>query len=287
MKGRRFVPPSLALLWAFAACPAFPAALAHPPQGTEAVTPEADGEHLRVDTDRGPLHLWRPANYDARMAGMVIYIHGYYTSVDQTWKDDNLAEQFRGSRRNALFIAIPAPQSNDEEVKWKSLSELLRTVEDVATFPLPQGPLVVVGHSGAFRTILQWLDDPQLQYVILLDGFYGGQEEFRAWLQPQPHAKPHRMVLVARDTWRESSRFAHHTYGSARRNHIPAKASSFATHETHARLLCIRSQYDHSEIVSGGRVIPVILQISPVKALGVPGPQRARRTHPHPPSAAR
>ena len=66
-------------------------------------------------------------------AGMVIYIHGYFTSVDQTWTDDHLATQFRDSGLNALFIAIEAPQSNDQDVFWKSLEDLLRTVEDRAT----------------------------------------------------------------------------------------------------------------------------------------------------------
>ena len=53
-------------------------------QDAEDATPEAGGEHLRVETEHGPLHLWRPENYDARTAGVVVYIHGYFTSADQT-----------------------------------------------------------------------------------------------------------------------------------------------------------------------------------------------------------
>ena len=189
-------------------------------------TPEAGGEHLRVETEHGPLHLWRPAKYDPRTAGMVVYIHGYFTSVDQTWTDDHLATQFRDSGRNALFIAIEAPQSNGEDVSWKSLEDLLRTVEDRTPFPLPHGPLVVVGHSGGYRTILLWLRDPRVQYVILLDGLYAGQAEFRSWLRPHPPAKPHRMVLVSSDTWRQSNRFARRISGTARRRSIPAKSST-------------------------------------------------------------
>ncbi len=128
---------------------------------------------------------------------MVIYIHGYFTSVDQTWTDDHLATQFGDSGRNALFIAIEAPQSSGEDVSWNSLEDLLRTVEDRAPFPMPRGPLVVVSHSGGYRTILHWLGDPRVQHVILLDGLYGGQAEFRSWLRPHPRAKPHRMVLVS------------------------------------------------------------------------------------------
>jgi hypothetical protein len=213
----------------------------------------------------------------------VVYIHGYFTSVDQTWTDDQLAKQFHDSGRNALFIAIEAPQSNHQDVSWKSLEDLMRTVEDRAPYPLPRGPLVVVSHGGGYRTLLLWLGDPHLQYVILLDGLYAGQAEFRSWLRPHPRTKPHRMVLVAGDTWQQSSQFARRIYGTARRRKIPANPSSFTPRETHARLLYLRSQYDHNEIISNGKVIPVLLQISPLRALAAPRPRPAKRAGHKPP----
>ncbi len=227
-------------------------------------TPEAGGEHLRLETEFGPVHLWRPENYDASTAGTVVYIHGYFTSADQTWSDDHLAAQFHASARNALFLAIEAPQSNGEDVSWKSLDDLLHAVAGSTTFDLPHGPLVIVGHSGAYRTILLWLRDPRVRYVILLDGLYGGQGEFRSWLRNSPSAKPHRMVLVGCDTWRQSNRFARRVSGTARRRSIPLKSSTFTPRETRARLLYLRSQYEHSAIISSGKVIPVLLGITPI-----------------------
>jgi len=265
------------LLLAWACSPlAFPAD-APPQEGVDVTIPEAGGEHLRIETQHGPLNIWRPPDYDPRRAGVVIYIHGYFTSVDQAWADDQLAMQFRDSGLNALFIAIEAPGSNGQDVSWKSLEELLRTVEDRVPYPVPRGPLVVVGHSAAYRTILFWLGDPHVQYVILLDALYSGEAEFRYWLRPHPHTQPHRMVLVAIDTRRQSSRFARHISGTARRGRIPARSSSFTPRETHARLLYLRSQYEHNEILSNGKVIPVLLQISPIRALTAVEPRRAKR----------
>jgi len=225
------------------------------------------GDHIRVETARGPLHLWIPLGYDPKSAGMVIFIHGYFATVDQAWTDDHLAEQFQASGRNALFVAIEAPASNFQEVVWKSLDELLRTVDDSSPFPLPHGPLVIVGHSGAFRTILLWLRDPRVHYVTLLDGLYSGLGEFRYWLHTRYTTTPPRMVLVASDTWRQSSQLARRIYGTARRRGIPATASSFTPRETHARLLYLVSQYNHEEMISGGKVIPVLLEISPLMAV--------------------
>jgi hypothetical protein len=252
-------------------------------QDSEYALPEAGGEHLRVETGLGPLHVWRPEDFDPRTAGTVVYIHGYYTSVDQTWTDDHLATQFGDSGRNALFIAIEAPQSNAEEVSWKSLEDLLRTVEDRTPFPLPRGPLVVVSYSGGYRTVLLWLRDPRVQQIILLDGLYAGQAEFRSWLSRSSSAKPHRLVLASIDTWRQSYRFARRTSGTALRRSIPATASTFSPRETRARLLYLRSQYEHGEIISSGKVIPVLLQDSPLRALA---PDKAESTTalPHKPA---
>jgi hypothetical protein len=265
---------------------ALPAAAAAQ-EGVDVTTTEDGGEDLRIETRHGPLHLWRPANYDSHTAGIVIYIHGYFTTIDQTWANDQLAAQFHASGRNAVFIAIAAPQSNAEDVSWKSLTDLLETVEERAPYALPRGPLVVMGHSAAYRTIVPWLSDSRIQYLILLDALYAGDAEFRFWLRPRPRAKPHRMVVVAFDTGPQANRFAHHFYSTSRRKSIPAKASSFTPRETQARLLYLRSQYDHYEIVNSGKVIPVLLQISPLKAVPAPKPKPATKVAPKPAGGGR
>jgi hypothetical protein len=230
-------------------------------------SPATEADDLRLDTEHGPVHVWRPAGYDPRTAGIVVYVHGFFTSLDQAWAGDHLAEQFQASGRNAVFIAPEAPQSTHDAISWDSLEALLHAVEEAAPFPLPGGPLVVVGHSGAYRTILAWLHEPRLQCVILLDGMYGGQAEFHAWLRVPPRGPSHRMILVAIDTWRRSNRFARRTPGALRRRSIPEKSSSFTPRETRARLLFLRSQYGHMEIISSGKVIPPLLEITVLKPL--------------------
>lgn len=244
-----------------------------PAPRTESESPvdfEAGGEHLRLETARGPVHIWRPADYDARTAGTVVYIHGYFTSGDQTWREDHLAAQFQASGRNALFIAPQSPQSSYEDVSWKSIEDLLRTVGETGAFRIPRGPLVVVGHSGAFRTILEWLPDPRVEEVILLDGLYRGQREFRSWLRGSRGGTPHRLVLVANETSRKSDRFARHVPDAARHSAIPADLSSLTPREKRARLLLLHSQYDHLEMISNGKVIPLLLKLTALKPLPEP-----------------
>ena len=235
---------------------------------------EAGGEHFRLETPFGPLHLWRPEDYDPRTAGTVVYVHGYFTSVDETWEADRLADQFEASEQNALFIAPESPASKQAEVPWKSLESLLRTVDETGPFPVPRGPVMVVGHSGAFRTILSWLPDSRLREVILLDGLYNGQREFSVWLRGSPGVRLHRMILVASTTRRKSDRFARRVPGTARLPAVPLEFTHLTPREKRARLLYLRSQYDHEEMISCGKVIPVVLKFAAAASL----PEKPIRT---------
>ena len=48
---------------------------------------------------------------------------------------------------------------------------------------------------------------------------------------------------------------------------MPAADSGFTKRQRGAKLLYIRSQYEHMQIVTGGKVIPVLLRLTPLKAL--------------------
>jgi hypothetical protein len=230
-------------------------------------TPDPAGEHLRLVSPRGIIHVWRPEAYNARSASIVVYVHGYFTSVDQAWADDRLAEQFQGSGRNALFIAPEAPASLRDRIPWRNLRTLLRTVGQQTGMRLPAGPIVVVGHSGAFRTIVNWLPEPRLRCVLLLDGLYRDERQFRSWLRYAPAHESHRLVLVADETARESERFARRFPTAHRRDRIPDDLGELTPQEKRARLLVLRSQYEHMQIVTSGRVIPLLLGLAPLPAL--------------------
>src|SRR6185503_17480091 len=84
----------------------------------------AGGRHVRFETEHGAVHVWRPRGYDRATAGIVVYVHGYFTDVDKAWEEHALAEQFAASRQNALFIVPEAPAGKAEEVRWMKLAEL-------------------------------------------------------------------------------------------------------------------------------------------------------------------
>ena len=226
----------------------------------------AGGKHWRIKTAQGAVHVWVPEGYDRETAGTVIYVHGYYTDADGAWRDHELARQFRKSHQNAMFIVPDAPAGNDDSVNWPALKDLRHAVAR-ANVHLPDGPVIVMGHSGAFRTIMQWVDHHLVEQIILLDAMYAGESAFDEYIGTGKRADEHKLIVVGASTAQESASFAKKYKFAVAREKMPDSTSGFSRHEKNAKLLYIRSQYEHMAIVTSGKVIPVLLHLTPLKAL--------------------
>jgi hypothetical protein len=225
------------------------------------------GNHWRIGTPRGVVHVWQPESYDAATAGTVVYVHGYFASADTSWWEDGLARQFRESGRNALFIVPEAPASGDDEVAWPSLGVLLEDVAAETGAVRGPGPLVVVGHSGAFRTLEAWLGEGNaITDLVLLDAAYGPQSAFRSWARFGCSGRA-RLMVVAADTLARARLLVRGMRGVVRLGHVPASAAGFPASARRARVLLMRSQYEHHDIVRAGRVIPILLQLTPLRSV--------------------
>ncbi|MBP9088374.1 MAG: hypothetical protein KBG15_19795 [Kofleriaceae bacterium] len=238
----------------------------------------AGGTHWRIKTKAGAVHVWIPGEYDRATAGTVVYVHGYHTNSDGAWRNYGLAKQFRTSKQNAMFVVPDAPSGNDEEVKWPALTDLRKAVAR-ANIRLPDGPLVVVGHSGAFRTVMKWIDNRTVNQIILLDALYGGEKAFDEYIDRGKRADDHKLIVVGAATAQGSKSFAKKYPFAVTRDKLPSSAAGFKKREKQAKLLYVRSQYDHMSIVTNGKVIPTLLHLTQLKALdrsAQPRPSSAR-----------
>jgi hypothetical protein len=226
----------------------------------------AGGRHFRIKTAQGAVHVWVPPGYDRETAGTVVYVHGYWTDADGAWRDHSLARQFRASRQNALFVVPDAPANNDQHVQWPALTDLRRAVTR-GNIKLPDGPIIVMGHSGAFRTVMQWVDHRAVDQIILLDAMYAGEHAFDEFISAGKRADDHKLIVVAAGTATESKAFASKYKFAVAREKFPDSVAGFTKREKTAKLLYVRSQYDHMGIVTGKKVIPVLLRLTPLKAL--------------------
>jgi hypothetical protein len=214
----------------------------------------AKGHTVRLSTKRGPIHVWAPAGYRPESAALVVYVHGYYVNVDRAWSEHRLAEQFAKSGINAVFIAPEAPTGARPAVAWPSLGELVRVVFDQTTLTRPSGRVIAIGHSGAYRTLLPWLEDPLLDIVIALDAMYGEIEPFREWVSI---GTARQLVMVGDDTIRWTEELARALpmleIDQFPDGELPAEMAK-------ARATYIRSQHGHMALVEDGVAIPQILR---------------------------
>ena len=226
----------------------------------------AGGKHWRIKTGAGAVHVWVPPNYDRATAGTVVYVHGYWTDADGAWREHSLARQFKASRQNALFIVPDAPASNEDSVKWPALKHLRKAIAR-ANIVLPDGPVIVMGHSGAFRTVMQWVDHRLVEQIILLDAMYAGEHAFDAFIGSGKRADQHKLIVVGADTSEGSAGFAKKYKFAVAREKMPPSYDGFTKRERRAKLLYIRSQYEHNSLVTSSKVIPVLLRLTPLKSL--------------------
>lgn len=276
MRGRHLVGASLGLsaaaglVWLGAAVagdptPAPPPAPPHPL--TAAV---AAGRHVRIDGPRGAIHAWIPAGYRAETAATVIYVHGYFDTADSAWTNHKLPEQFALSALNAMFIVPEAPVAQKLPVNYPDLTDVIRRVEDEAGVVRGQATTIALGHSGAYRTLETWLDEPLLDQLVLVDANYGEEEPLLGWVRSAPQ---HRLIMVGEDTTLGTESLARALPETVTLDRFPATFDLWPAEARAARLLYVRAQYGHMPLVTNGMVLPALLRVLPVELLA-DGPWR-------------
>lgn len=222
------------------------------------------GRHVRLELPAGPVHVWIPAGYHSDNAATVVYVHGYYDTVDEAWSDHRLAEQFALSGLSALFIAPEAPDGVGQAVHFPDLVGLVAEVEAQLGVWRGSGPLVAIGHSGGYRTLERWLAEPMLEVVICLDSLYGDEALFAEWLAASPE---HRLVTVGDDTVRWTEALAMAVPDTVIVDRFPFAPEEWSDAARSARHLYVRSQLGHMALVTDGLAIPLLLRLLPVPRL--------------------
>jgi hypothetical protein len=117
------------------------------------------------------------------------------------------------------------------------------------------------------RTVMQWIDHRAVEQIILLDAMYAGQKAFDEFIASGKRADDHKLIVVGADTADSSSAFVNKYKFAVAREKMPEGIWGFTKRERRAKLLYIRSQYGHNQIVTNKKVIPTLLRITPLKEL--------------------
>jgi len=224
----------------------------------------AGGRHVRIDGPRGPIHVWIPASYHADTGATILYVHGYFDDADTAWTGHQLPEQFALSALNAIFIVPEAPIAQKTPINYPDLGELLRLVEDKTGVLRGAALTVAVGHSGAFRTLQTWLDEPLLDQLVMVDAMYGDEDLIVGWYRASPR---HRLIMVGEDTVLGAESVAAKIPETVTLNRIPPAYELWPAEARTAKHLYVRAQFQHMPLVTDGIVLPSLLRLLPVERL--------------------
>ncbi len=224
----------------------------------------AAARHVRIDGPRGPIHVWIPASYHADTGATVVYVHGYFDDADTAWTGHQLAQQFALSALNAVFVVPEAPVAQKLPINYPDLGELLRLVEDNTGVTRGAALTVAVGHSGAFRTLQTWLDEPMLDQLVMVDAMYGDEDAIVGWVRASPR---HRLIFVGEDTLLATESVAEKLPDTVTVDRVPPTYDTWPPAAKTARSVYVRAQFLHMPLVTEGIVLPSLLRLLPVEQL--------------------
>jgi hypothetical protein len=224
----------------------------------------AAAHHVRIDGPRGAIHVWIPASYHADTGATVLYVHGYFDDADTAWTGHQLAPQFALSALNALFIVPEAPVAQKIPINYPDLGERLRVVEGHTGVTRGAALTVAVGHSGAFRTLQAWLDEPLLDQLVMIDAMYGDEDLIINWLRASPRR---RLIFVGEDTLLGTESVAEKVPDTVIIDRFPPTYDTWPSAAKTARSVYIRAQYLHMPLITEGIVLPSLLRLLPVELL--------------------
>jgi len=236
-----------------------PAADAHPL--TVAVNA---GKHVRIDGPHGAIHVWVPPSYHADTGATIVYLHGYYDDADSSYIGHHLPEQFAMSALNAIFIVPETPSAAKTPINYPDLGQLLQLVEDKTGVSRGMALTAVVGHSGAFRTIDAWLDEPLVDQLVMIDSMYANEEQIEAWFRASPR---HRLITVGEDTLQWNEQLLKDMPDTVVLDRVPPTYDTWPPESRTSRAVYIRAQFMHMPLVTDGIVLPSLLRLLPVELL--------------------
>jgi hypothetical protein len=151
---------------------------------------------------------------------LVLWFHGWYSSVDSSLARLKLKEQFEAAKQNAIFIFPEGPRFSPDSYAGKfeqpnHFDAFLQEVNDklVAENILPKAKdrntLIVAGHSGAYNVISYILQHTKhiVKASLLFDALYGREDVFMNYLNTHPTSKLINIYTDSGGTYNNSETF--------------------------------------------------------------------------------
>ncbi len=208
---------------------------------------------------------------------LVLFLHGWFSSIDDAEQRFDLYRQFAASRVQALLVvpelALNAPDSFGGKLEDKGgfarfVDELLGQLAARGVIrSRAVGRIVLAGHSGAFEAIGAILRNGDLavsiKEVVIFDGLYAYTNQFRRWIEDSAGTF---VTVMAADGEETTSVDA--LMDLLRGDGVAFRAApddpQDDAEDLASRVVFLKSSSDHYGVVSGREELRRILSASPV-----------------------
>lgn len=213
-------------------------------------------------SDSNVLILVPPGFQPSKKVGMIFWFHGWNNNIDSALVRYGIARQFSSMGLNMVLVlaetARDAPDSYggklEREGTFRSLvSEVLRELvsRGVEGPKCRVGPLVLAGHSGAYRVIAGILrhGEVPVSKVVLFDALYANRDDFFDWLSSKRH---HRFIDIYTDhggTLEETGTFIKQVRDAGIRLDTLEEKDLTSKMVRNQRVLFIHSLHAHDDII--------------------------------------
>lgn len=144
---------------------------------------------------------------------LVIYLHGWYNSIDSACRQFRILEQFAAANKQAVLIFPEGPKFAPDSFGGKledtlglqclvqeSLMLIKRSRNLDTLHKLPINSVILCGHSGAYRAIAKMLRsggmNAKISEVWLFDALYGERDSYLSWITHKVALLKKRMIVV-------------------------------------------------------------------------------------------
>lgn len=209
---------------------------------------------------------------------LVVHFHGWHNSVDSTFRQYKLVEQFVESNKNAILVVPEGPRNAPDSFggKLEDADGFAKFVEEVMDTLVHRGrvkttnvrTVIVSGHSGGYHVISFILArgglTDRIKEVVLFDALYGQTEKFAHWIDRFPG----RMVNIYTNdggTRQESMQLMDDltAWGVP---YFAAEDTLVGVSELkNHRLIFLHTNMQHNDVVSGRRNFRDYLMASPLE----------------------
>ena len=190
----------------------------------------------------GTVHLWHPEYKGDQLDEVVVYLHGFHNSADMSWNGNKVGEQFRKSGRKALFI-VPESQQPGKPIPWKDLDELITYAKSQSGVNVNK-KVTIMGHSGAYATLADWLKYEYVKETILVDASYGSSDKFREWAKKEGKRLVIAVAKGETPTKKVAEQIVRNNEDAKLYNGVP----KYSEETRVAKLIYFTTQFGHSEM---------------------------------------